>query len=179
MLKKSRIIALLVVCVMVFAVVQPAFAFSGKEVVKNSTKEILKKVDAIETVVDVVDRGQKLYNARNNDERIDIAIDTAKYYGKSAVKTGVKATLNTTIATSATSTAVSLAGAAGMTAKTGTAIATLSGAAATNATLCAIGTPVASALGIAAAPAVVGGVIVAGAAAGVCYGVSCLIDWIW
>lgn len=179
MLKKSRIIALLLVCVMMFGVVQSAFAFSGKELVKDSTEKIVDKVGKIETVIDVIDRGKKLYDAKNNDERIDIVIDTAKDYGKSAVKTGVKTMANTTIAASATSTAVSLVGAAGMTAKTGTAIATLSGAAATNATLCAIGTPVASALGIAAAPAVVGGVIVAGAAAGVCYGVSCLIDWIW
>ena len=109
----------------------------------------------------VYETGRKLYNAKNNDERLDIAVDAAVSAGKGLVKKGVKATADAAIAGSATSTAVAIAGAAGMTAKTGTAIATLSGCAATNATLCAIGTPVVSALGAVGvtvgAPAVVGG----------------------
>jgi len=76
-------------------------------------------------------------------------------------------------------TAVSIASAAGITATTGTAIASLSGAAATSATLAGIGSGGATALGvvgIAAAPVVVGGVIVVGIAAGVAWGVNSLID---
>ena len=73
--------------------------------------------------------------------------------------------------------AVAGASAMGVTASTGTAIATLSGAAATNATLYAIGAPVASALGVTfAAPVVVGGAIVGGIALAVSWGVSSLLD---
>ena len=73
--------------------------------------------------------------------------------------------------------AVAGASAMGVTASTGTAIATLSGAAATNATLYAIGAPVASALGVTfAAPVVVGGAVVGGIALAVSWGVSSLLD---
>jgi len=67
--------------------------------------------------------------------------------------------------------AVSGASALGVTAGTGTAISTLSGAAAVSATSAAIGAPVAAAIGtvtgVVLAPAVVGGVIIAGVAYGV------------
>lgn len=96
-----------------------------------------------------------------------------------AAKAATKAAASSAAASGATSTAVYVASTAGMTAKTGTAIAALSGAAATKATLCAIGTPVVSALGLTVAPAVVGGAIVAGAGAAVGWGICKIIDWIW
>lgn len=175
---------------MVMGLAQPALAWYGGDEVKKYTETFIKGGETlgavagiIEEGIGVCDTGYRLYNAKNNDERLDIVVDAGKSAVKGAVKGYVKYSIktaaDTAITTSATSTAVYLAGAAGMTAKTGTAIAALSGAAATNATLCAIGTPVVAATGIVAAPAVVGSVIVAGVAAGVCYGVHCLIDWIW
>ncbi len=178
-MKCSRFVAALMACVMVMGLVQPALAWFGGDEVKKHTETFIKGAETIEGVIEVGVTGVRLYNAENNDERLDIAVDAGKRVAKGYVKHSIKAAADTAITTSATSTAVYLAGAAGMTAKTGTAIAALSGAAATNATLCAIGTPVVAATGIVAAPAVVGGVIVAGVAAGVCYGVHCLIDWIW
>ncbi len=179
-MKYSRFVAVIVVCVMVIGAVSPAFAgWSGNKEVKKQAEKFGEVGKTVSAAYQAYDISSKLYNARNNDERKDILIDTAKDAGKELVKAPIKAAADTAITASATSTAVYVAGAAGMTAKTGTAIAALSGAAATNATLAAIGTPVVTTLGIAAAPAVVGGVIVAGAAAGVCYGVHCLIDWIW
>ena len=182
-MKYSKLIALLVIGVMVCLTVQPAFAWSGGQYVKEKAKKYGKAAETVADAYEVYETGRKLYNAKNNDERLDIAVDAAVSAGKGLVKKGVKATADAAIAGSATSTAVAIAGAAGMTAKTGTAIAALSGCAATNATLCAIGTPVVSALGAVGvtvgAPAVVGGAIVAGTAAVVCYGVHCLIDWIW
>jgi hypothetical protein len=82
-------------------------------------------------------------------------------------------------------TAVMVASEAGVAASTGTAVASLSGAAASSATLAAIGSSAigttlgsaAAAAGIVAAPAVVGGAIVVGVAAGIAYGVNALIDW--
>jgi hypothetical protein len=64
-------------------------------------------------------------------------------------------------------TAVGIVSASGATATTGTAIATLSGAAATSSSLYVIGAPVVAALGIAASPVFVGGLIVGGVATGV------------
>ena len=179
-MKGSKFVAVMAVCVMVIGVVRPASAgWSGNKEVKKQAEKFGEVGKTVSAAYQVYDTSSKLYNARNNNERKDILIDTAKDVGKDIVKAPIKAVADTAITTGATSTAVYLAGAAGMTAKTGTAIAALSGAAATNATLCAIGTPVVTTLGIAAAPAVVGGVIVGAAAAGVCYGVHCLIDWIW
>jgi len=87
---------------------------------------------------------------------------------------------------SAIPTAVKIISYTGVTASTGTSIATLSGAAATSATLASIGSTAvgttisaaATAVGITMAPAVVGGVIVIGVASGVAYGINSLID-IW
>ena len=81
--------------------------------------------------------------------------------------------------------AVGIASAVGTTASTGTAIASLGGAAATSATLAAIGSSAvgtavggaAAVVGIVAAPAVIGGAIVVGMAAGVAYGVNTVINW--
>lgn len=182
-MRYSKFTALLVIGVMVFLTVEPAFSWSGEQFVKDKTRNYGAAVEVVAGAYEVYDTGRRLYNAKDNDERLDIVADAAVSAGKGIAKKAVKGTIDTAIAGSATSTAVTLAGAAGMTAKTGTAIAALSGAAATKATLCAIGTPVVSALGAVgvtvSAPAVVGGMIVAGAAAGVCYGVHCLIDWIW
>jgi len=72
----------------------------------------------------------------------------------------------------ATPTAVYSAGALGVEATTGTAIASLNGAAAVSATSYAVGAPVASVLGIAAAPAVVGGIIIVGVAGLVAVGIN-------
>ena len=179
-MKRSKLIAVLLVSVMVIVAVQPAFAgWSGEKEVKKQAKNFGKAIETVNTARQAYDTAEKLYKAKDNDERKKILTDTAKDVGKGIVKAPIKAAADATITTGATSTAVYLASAAGVTAKTGTAIATLSGAAATNATLAAIGTPVATTLGIAAAPAVVGAAVVGAAAAGVCYGVHCLIDWIW
>lgn len=182
-MRYSKFTALLVVGVMVFLTVEPAFSWSGEQFVKDKARNYGAAVEVVAGAYEVYDTGRRLYNAKNNDERLDIAVDAAVSAGKGIAKKAVKSTVDTAIAGSATSTAVYLAGAAGMTAKTGTAIATLSGCVATKATLCAIGTPVVSALGAVgvtvSAPAVVGGMVVAGVAAGVCYGAHCLIDWIW
>ena len=80
--------------------------------------------------------------------------------------------------------AVQVASYIGTTASTGTSIATLSGAAATSATLASVGSTVvgtalsgaAAALGVVVSPAVIGGTIVTGVAVGVAYGVNNLID---
>ena len=155
----------------------------GKDIYNEYGENLGKAKDVAETVYDIYDTGKKLYDARDMDERVDVLIDVTKDYGKTVAKTAMKTAVNSVITTSATSTAVTVAGAVGMTAKTGTAIASLSGVAATNATLCAIGTPVASTFtavtGVACAPAVVGGAIIAGGAALLCWGVSECIDWIW
>lgn len=97
-----------------------------------------------------------------------------------AAKESVKSGARSCIAASAMPAAVKTAGALGMTAKTGTAISALSGAAAVNATCCAVGMKAAALTGMAvASPAIVGGAIIAGGAAAVGYGVSRLIDRIW
>lgn len=183
-MKYSRFIAVLLVSVMVFGGLRPAFAgWSGEKEVKKQAKNFGKAIETVNTVHQVYDTAEKLYKAKNDDERKKILTDTAKDVGKGVVKGVVKGAADTAITTGATSTAVCLASAAGVTAKTGTAIATLSGAAATSATMAAIGTPVATGIatvtGIAIAPAVAGAAVVGAAAAGVCYGVHCLIDWIW
>ena len=91
---------------------------------------------------------------------------TAKDIGRTAVHVAT---------TSASTPAVVYgAGALGVNATTGTAIATLNGAAAVSATSYAIGAPVVSVLGIAAAPAVVGGVIIVGAATLVAVGINAI-----
>jgi len=90
---------------------------------------------------------------------------------KDAARVGV----HVVTTTGAVPTAVYSAGALGVEATTGTAIASLNGAAAVSATSYAIGAPVASALstvGIVAAPAVVGGVIIVGAATLVAVGIN-------
>jgi len=82
------------------------------------------------------------------------------------------------VGTVATPVAVKAASALGVTASTGTEIAALGGVAATSATLAAIGGPASAALGtvgIVAAPAVVGGAIVAGVGFAVVKGVSYLL----
>jgi len=76
--------------------------------------------------------------------------------------------------------AVSIASVSGMTASTGTAISTLSGAAATSATLAGVGTTVLEVVGLAgsvaiAAPAAIGGAIVLGAGALVAYAVDTVL----
>ena len=78
--------------------------------------------------------------------------------------------------------AVAIASASGVTASTGTAIAALGGAAATNATLAAIGTPIVSGLaGIGVtlgAPVVVGGFIVLTAATGAAIAAKKGVDYV-
>ena len=72
------------------------------------------------------------------------------------------------------------AGAVGVTASTGTAVASLSGAAATSATVAAVGAPAAeglAAVGITMlSPFALGVVIIGGTAAGVAYGINKLLD---
>jgi hypothetical protein len=83
--------------------------------------------------------------------------------------------------TAAVPTAVSIASSLGTSASTGTAISSLAGAAATNATLAAIGGPVLETIGVVAIPIVggpvaVGTLIVGGAAALVSWGINSLWD---
>jgi len=92
--------------------------------------------------------------------------------GDLSVKEVAKIGVDTAVEASATHVAVYGAGALGTEATTGTAIASLSGTAAVSATSYAIGAPVVTALGIAASPAVVGGVIIAGAAGLVAMGIN-------
>jgi hypothetical protein len=83
-----------------------------------------------------------------------------------------------TVAVEASSVSATVYGASilGVNATTGTAIASLNGAAAVSATSCVIGAPAAGALtavtGIVVAPAVVGGVIILGAGALVAFGIN-------
>jgi len=88
-----------------------------------------------------------------------------------------KETVAVMVTPALTSVAVSTAGAMGATASTGTAIASLSGAAATSATLAYIGTGVAGAVGVTvASPAILGGVIVAGVSSAVVFASSALLE---
>jgi hypothetical protein len=94
-------------------------------------------------------------------------------------ETAAKAAIAASIEVAAVPTAVTIASATGVTASTGTAIAGLSGAAATSSTLAAIGgsslvAPVTAALGITAAPAAVGFVVVSAVGYGVYEGVTWL-----
>jgi hypothetical protein len=83
----------------------------------------------------------------------------------------------TVVTPAVTTVAVSTAGALGATASTGTAIASLSGAAATSATLATIGSGVAGVVGVTvASPAIVGGLIVAGVSSAIVAGVMWLGD---
>ena len=117
-MKHSRFIAVLLVSVMLFGRLRPAFAgWSGNKEVGKQAEKFGEVGKTVNTVYQVYKTGSDLYNAKNNDERIDIVIDVAKEAGKNLVKAPIKA----------------------------------------------------------AASAVVGGAIVAGAAWGVCR----LIDWIW
>ncbi|MCF6207681.1 MAG: hypothetical protein L3J47_12470 [Sulfurovum sp.] len=88
-----------------------------------------------------------------------------------------KAGVHIVAATGAMPATVTAASALGVEATTGTAIASLSGAAAVSATSYAVGAPVAgvlSTMGIVVAPAVVGGVVIASAATLVALGVNAL-----
>lgn len=125
---------------------------------KNRNKMIPLKI--LEIAVDC-------YNAEDSKK-----IETvAKGIGKTAVSIGAESV--------AIPTAVVVSKAIGATASTGTAISTLSGAAATNATLAGIGaqtSAVIGALGITVAPVVVGGAIVCGVAAGLAWGFNKVIS---
>ena len=95
--------------------------------------------------------------------------------GHLSVKKVARAGVDAVATVGATPTAVYGAGALGTEATTGTAIASLNGAAAVSATSYAIGAPVAgvlSGMGIVVAPAVVGGVIIVGAAGLVAVGIN-------
>ena len=172
MLKKSKSIAFLSLCMMTFMFAQPALAAKNDDWKKDTVK---KAVKVAEQVADVAGDALDVYEIYNDAQERGYVSSVAKY--------GTKAYVNGVIAGSATSAAVATAGTLGVTASTGTAIASLSGAAATSATMAAIGGPVATGIaavtGVTLAPAVVGGAIVAGAATAVCYGVNCFIDWIW
>ena len=101
------------------------------------------------------------------------------FYGSTAQECLREIAVDTAVEVAAVPATVALASTSGMTAGTGTAIASLSGAAATSATLASIGSSGAAALGavgIVAAPAVVGGAIVGAAALGVAWGVNRIID---
>ena len=103
-----------------------------------------------------------------------VSADTLEDAGKAVAKETLAVTV---VAPALTSAAISTAGAMGATASTGTAIASLSGAAATSATLAYIGTGVAGAVGMTvASPAIVGGMIVAGVSSAVVFSVDWLLD---
>ncbi len=106
---------------------------------------------------------------------IDLVADSLD--GDLSAKDVAKAAVHYGAGVAATPAAVAGASALGATASTGTAISTLSGAAAVSATSAAIGAPVSAALsavGIAVAPAVVGGVIILGTATAIAYGFNAL-----
>lgn len=186
---KFKIIAVLLVCVVPFAVAQPALAAQRNDkgtdwgaVAKelgSAAEDFMDIKEKYDTAKYWYNKGDAIYNAKDMGERFDVVAGVVVDHVKDGVKDGVKNATRATIVGASTPTAVSVAGAVGMTAKTGTAISSLSGIAATKATLYAIGAPVASALGLTTAPAVVGGVIVMGAASAVAWGVGKLIDWVW
>ena len=116
-MKGSKFVAVMAVCVMVIGVVRPVSAgWSGNKEVKKQAEKFGEVGKTVSAAYQVYDTSSKLYNARNNNERKDILIDTAKDVGKDIVKAPIKAVADTAITTGATSTAVYLAGAAGMTA---------------------------------------------------------------
>jgi hypothetical protein len=92
--------------------------------------------------------------------------------GHLSVNDVARAGVHAATSAGAVPTAVTTASTLGIEATTGTAIASLNGAAAVSATSYAVGAPVVSALGLAAAPAVVGGVIIGGVAVLVAVGIN-------
>lgn len=90
-------------------------------------------------------------------------------------KTAAKGAIIAASEAAAVPVAIKAVSVAGVTASTGTPIAALSGAAATKATLAAVGGPVVAALGITATPLVVGGVIVVGIGTAVGVGINWLL----
>ena len=126
--------------------------------------------DTIGTIKQVINASKNALIKPNNIKSImkEATIDGLEAAGKEAVAI--------TIVTPALTTgAVAGAGYIGATASTGTAIASLGGAAATSATLGAIGTTVLGAVGVTvASPAVAGVAIVGGVASAIVWGVSSL-----
>lgn len=167
---KNLVVILTVFCVMIVPVT--SFSGDGKkggDIMKKGVK-IIKKVAApaskIGDVMDVVESGHEIYNAEKSDKF------------KKTAKAVTKIAISVTADAVAVPTAVASASAVGATASTGTAIASLSGAAATSATLAAIGGPASVALGavgIAVAPAVVGGALLTGAG----FAVGTGINWLF
>ncbi len=149
----------LVILIIMASILIPNVSLAGG---KN---DILKE---IEIIIAIDEYAQDIYKARNTEDKIRTTIKHARRMGVD-------------IAAEATAVPVAVAGASymGVTASTGTAISALSGAAATSATLAAIGGPASVCLGIvgiSVAPAVVGGAIVAGAGAAVAWGINKLMD---
>jgi hypothetical protein len=146
------------------------FCFCFSSMASADSEGILKKVSRYlfdSPVVDVATGGYDVYRAPEG-ERMKTG---GKVVGEYAVEA--------LAVSKAVPVAVHVASATGMTASTGTAISALSGAAATSATLAAVGGPGSAALaiiGVTAAPAVVGSVLVTGAAVGIVKGVKWLVS---
>jgi hypothetical protein len=106
-------------------------------------------------------------------ELISKTLDDGGLSGKDVAKVAV----DYVVTTNAVPAVVTVASELGVTASTGTAISTLSGAAATNATVAAVGSSVSTALGaagIVVTPMVVGGAVITCVAIGVAYGINTL-----
>ena len=100
--------------------------------------------------------------------------------GENMVTIARETAVNIAVDSVAVPATVAGASAVGVTASTGTAVASLSGAAATSAAVAAVGAPVAeglAAVGIVAfAPFELGLIVIGGAGAGVAYGINKLLD---
>jgi len=166
---KQTVIALLIGMVFSFS---GAFAFGVYGMVEKTVKAAVTPVSSSDA------SGQVIMGVRSYAVKEVLDRDTASLKAAREVAVGVAAEAASVPA------AVLVASEAGVAASTGTAVATLSGAAASSATLAAIGSSAvgttlggaAAAVGIVVAPAVVGGAIVVGIAAGVACGVNALID---
>lgn len=141
-------------------------------------KKITKRIVAITTIMLIFPQIVCAFSVREVGKNVLMTTgfeaatgehDTTADYLKAGASIGKDVLLET----AAPGLAVNMASAAGATASTGTAISSLSGAAATSATMAWIGGPAAAllgAVGLTVAPAVVGGVIVAGGA--LCLGMA-------
>ncbi len=155
---KKIIVFAVVLCIMISTI-----SFAGENSSKGS---IGKYAGPIGTAKDVVEGVYDVYKA-DESEKIERVVETA-----------AKVSITTAAEAVAVPAAVATASSLGVTASTGTAISALRGAAATSATLAAIGGPAAAALGavgIVAAPAVIGGVIVVGTGTAIAAGINWLL----
>jgi|GEM_PF-4010777 len=115
-MKRSRFVAVMVVCVMVMGVIQPAFAYSQKTTQKatqkateKTTKDTLSKYgDYVGYAKDAYDVGKEIYNGNYSGA------------AKEATKVAVNRVVVTPVATTAAGTVVTTLGLTGIVATGGT-----------------------------------------------------------